>query len=63
MASIINLFEPALSVIPAKEGIQRLVGLDSRLRGNDRGVEFVQTYQGSVFVAMTRGDLPRLCQG
>jgi len=35
---------PALSIIPAEAGTQRLIGLDSRLRGNDMGVEFVQTY-------------------
>ena len=59
------MFTPALSVVPAEAGIQRMVGLDSRLRGNDKGggndkgrgndkgVGFVQTYQGSIFVAMT----------
>ena len=31
-----------------------LVCLDSRLRGNDMGVEFVQTYQGYIFVAIDR---------
>jgi len=36
--------EPVLSIIPAEAGTQRLIGLDSRLRGNDIGVEFVQTY-------------------
>jgi hypothetical protein len=49
------MFEPALSIIPAKAGIQRLVGLDSRLRGNNNGVEFVQTHQGSIFVATIGG--------
>ena len=28
---------PVLSIIPAESGTQRLIGLDSRLRGNDMG--------------------------
>jgi hypothetical protein len=43
-----------LSVIPASAGIQRLIGLDSRLRGNYRGVGVVHTYKG-IFVATTLG--------
>jgi len=31
-----------------------LVGLDSRLRGNDNGIGFIQTYKG-IFVATTFG--------
>jgi len=46
------MFAPALAVIPAEAGIQILVGLDSRLRGNDMGVGFVQTYK-CIFVTMT----------
>jgi len=38
------MFTPALTVIPAEARIQGLVGLDSRLRGNDKGVGFVHTY-------------------
>jgi len=48
------MFTLALTVIPAEAGIQRLVGLDSRLRGNDKGVGFVHTYYGSIFVAMPK---------
>jgi len=29
-----------------------MVGLDSRLRGNDMGVGFIKTFQGSIFVAI-----------
>ena len=47
------MFVPALSVIPAEAGIQRLAGLDSRLRENDMGIEFIHTYHGSIFAAMT----------
>jgi hypothetical protein len=36
------MFEPAPS-------------LDSRLRGNGNGVEFIRTYQGSIFVATIGG--------
>ena len=46
------MFAPALSVSTMEAGTQRPVGLDSRLRGNDMGIEFIQTYQG-IFVAMT----------
>lgn len=35
-----------------KAGVQILVCLDSRLRGNDMGVEFSQTYKGYIFVAI-----------
>ena len=45
------MFAPALSVSTTEAGTLRPVGLDSRLRGNDMGVEFIQTYQG-IFVAM-----------
>jgi len=38
------MFAPVLSIIPAEAGTQKLIGLDSRLRGNDMGIEFVQTY-------------------
>jgi len=48
------MFTPDLSVIPAEARTQRLVGLDSRLRGNDKGVGFIQTYKG-IFVATTFG--------
>jgi len=29
-----------------------MVGLDSRLRGNDMGIGFIKTFQGSIFVAI-----------
>ena len=48
------MFTPDLSVIPAEAGTHRLVDLDSRLRGNDKGVGFIQTYKG-IFVATTFG--------
>jgi hypothetical protein len=41
-----------LSVIPAKAGIQRLIDIYCRLHGNDKKVEFVQTYQCPIYVAM-----------
>ena len=46
------MFTSALSVIPAEAGIQRMVVLDSRLRGNDMGIGFIKTFQGSIFVAI-----------
>ena len=45
------MFAPALSVSITEAGTQRPIFLDSRLRGNDVGVEFIQTYQ-DIFVAM-----------
>ena len=48
------MFTLDLSAIPAEAGIKRLVGLDSRLRGNDKGIGFIQTYKG-IFVATTFG--------
>jgi hypothetical protein len=46
------MFTSALSVIPAEAGIQRMVGIDSRLRGNDMGIGFIKTFQSSIFVAI-----------
>ena len=46
------MFAPALSVSTTEAGTRRPIVLDSRLRGNDMGVEFIQTYQG-IFVAVT----------
>ena len=46
------MFTSALSAIPAEAGIQRMVGLDTRLRGNDMGIGFIKTLQGSIFVAI-----------
>ena len=48
------MFAPALSVSTTEAGTRRPIVLDSRLRGNDMGVEFIQTYQG-IFVATTFG--------
>jgi hypothetical protein len=41
------MFTLALTVIPAKAGIQRPVRLGSRLRGNDNVVASFQIYQSS----------------
>jgi hypothetical protein len=46
------MFTSALSAIPAEAGIQRMVGLDTRLRGNDMGIGFIKTLKGPIFVAI-----------
>ena len=46
------MLAPALSIIPAEAGIQRMVGLDSRLRGNDMDEGFVKRFKGFIFIEM-----------
>jgi hypothetical protein len=47
------MFVPVLSFIRAEAGNQRRAGPDSRLRGNDIGIGFVKTSQGSIFGVVT----------